>query len=204
MERLRLLTVLLNLVFVVYRKRRYESIRGLGRLGILPNQQTHPGLPDGNIAAYAQTLAGHIVAIVKRENARQIVTLGPTGYDNNPDHIAGYDASVIAAQELTDAGFAINLLALNANHTGEHKVLAQEAIHRKLGAMACHESQFPIAHASKLRYEDTTFLDLAEHYIETDFWEDFHLYHPLILEGETYNLHTNAAVQLMPIRVSVR
>lgn len=150
----------------------------MSQLGFSLENQHYLDLPDGELSAYQDEITEQIIATIALRGISQIVTLGRQGYDEHPDHITTHLAAEAAAKELrATCERRLGLLALNAVHNGEHRRLANLALlRRKLGAMACHRSQFPI----EVDHEGAT--------IDTEFWQSFSHYHPLIFYGETYNI----------------
>lgn len=122
------------------------------------------GLPDGELPTVRDTLTKEIAQAIQTLGVTRIHTLGQSGYDGHPDHQATHQAA-------TDAVRTLELLqppriwALNAAHSGELRTTGDP--YRKLGAMACHISQFALD--------------------DPQFWHQFSLYTPLIWEQETYD-----------------
>lgn len=124
---------------------------------------------------HEDTLAEVITELLAVQGMQRIVTLGRAGYDGHPDHVTTHLAGERAIKQLAQTDRQLEHLALNDTHTGEWHRPATD-LWCKLGAMSCHASQFAITrHPGHLA-------------IEPAFWESFSPYHPLILQGETYDL----------------
>lgn len=144
--------------------RQQESQRGLEHLGVPYDNQIYTGMPDGELEGQCQLLADEIVLAAQSLGITHLHTLGRQGYDGHSDHIATHEATMLATKQLADTAPA-SVLALNAAHKGELAVRGDP--YRKLGAMACHISQFAL-------HND-------------QFWAEFSRYTPLIWAQETYD-----------------
>ncbi len=174
--------------FIVERKRKQESERGLACLGLTLKQQTYLGLPDGNLTKHLPDMTEQIITFVNRHDVFRVFTLGRDGYDNHPDHVATHNAAETAIGILNEQyGKHLTLLALNNLQGGSHALVATEDSRKlKLAAMSCHKSQFVIAPFKE--YEDKTCHQLDGFAIQASCWKHLSIYHPLILQGETYDL----------------
>lgn len=136
-------------------------------MGVPYENQLYLGLPDGELAEQGGLLADEILLAARSLGITHLHTLGVLGYDGHSDHIATHEATVLAAKQLAVADTP-TVLALNAEHQGEHAATGDRYL--KLGAMACHASQFALH--------------------DERFWREFDFYAPLIWQRETYDVQT--------------
>jgi LmbE family N-acetylglucosaminyl deacetylase len=151
--------------FVESGRRREESYHGLEYLGVPRNQQLYLSLPDGELENHIPQLRDAILEAMSSCAVNSLVTLGPDGYDDHPDHKASHNAALMSACEL-DPDKQPDIFALNSQHSGRH--VAGGHTWKKLTAMAHHQSQFDLDNP--------------------DFWQEFEPYAPLICQQETYDL----------------
>ncbi len=160
----------------------------MAMLDVTASRQVYLGLPDGQLWQHEAEIAEQLIALALMHNITRFLTLGRSGYDEHPDHITTHLAAETAARTLRSRHeHGMGVLALSATHNGNHRIAAHTASRqRKLGAIASHQSQFPISIASGKSDGDVVQLDGYE--VESGFWNSFSTYHTLILHGETYEL----------------
>lgn len=180
-------TTAVTVIFVAHGNRRGESKAGLKVLDISVSRQTYLGLPDGRLWAHQAEITEHIVTTILSNDIGEVMTLGRHGYDEHPDHITTHLAAESAIRVLRrQFGRAVGLSALSQNHSGNHVTAVYgDTRQRKLGALAAHQSQFPIHPADPEASGNKVTMD--GYAIDGDFWESFGLYHPLVLHAETYD-----------------
>lgn len=138
---------------------------------------------------YQEQIAEQIVSLVIGHDIGQIMTLGADGYDHHPDHIASHMAAESAARTLrTLYGRDLGMLTLNSTHRGHDAVESTPFLRqRKLGALASHQSQFPVEPLSE-RSGTKHHVAIEGFAIDADFWNNFADYQALIMQGETYDV----------------
>lgn len=149
-------------------------------------------MPDGSLKGYHDELAASIVETSLESNITSLFSLGEDGFDGHQDHISSHEA-VVAAAGILRYGYGrdVRHYSLNSRHSGEQVVFATHGSRaRKLGAMACHQSQFDI---SRPGTDLAGRLDIHGHTVGEEFWSGFKPYHPLITDKETYDLNPVAA-----------
>ncbi len=97
-------------------------------------------MPDGELADHIPQLREAIQELLADTAISTIVTLDEDGYDHHPDHIAVHDA--VTGLTPDGGNRQRRLWLLDSAHQGEHIVTGDPK--RKLGAMACHTSQFDL------------------------------------------------------------
>ncbi len=175
--------------FVADGRRLHESQAGLQQLGIDVDHQQYPMLPDGSVDRHDNQLAELIVSYALANGICRVVSLGKSGFDGHPDHIASHQATSQACDILrNDCGQDVQQLSLNGDHHGGH-IVASTPLRRerKLGAMACHVSQFDIRRSEDANDSDGR-LVIAGFTIGQAFWEGFATYQPLVVDRETYDI----------------
>lgn len=182
-------TIPATVIFVTRGNRRNESERGLASLDVSPGGQIYLGLPDGELWQHQAEIAETIVSVVIRHNIGHVMTLGANGYDHHPDHIASHFAAANAVRTLrTHYDRNLNLLTLNNRHCGSEAVKSTTYLRqRKLGALASHQSQFPLSPLNG-GFATEHSVVVEGFVIDPDFWNSFAHYQPLILRGETYDV----------------
>lgn len=122
--------------FVDSGKRRLESIRGLGTLGIDLEHQHYAGLADGRLQNQITALSGSIIDLASRNGFDTVISFGADGFDGHDDHKATYTAAALASAET------------GLRHVTRTKDFAEAAIEYtgnpelKFTAMALHASQY--------------------------------------------------------------
>lgn len=145
-------------------------------------------MPDGELWKHQAEITERLVSAVMANNVDRLMTLGASGYDHHPDHITSHEAAVHAVEILHRRYQRdIGLLALNNGHCGSETVHGTpHTRQRKLRALASHESQFPLEPLNGSAVSSGQ-LAMAGFAIDAGFWDSFSHYHPLILDGETYD-----------------
>lgn len=174
--------------YVIKGRRRTESQRGLERTGIAVDHQYYLNLPDGDLADTQQfaQLTTQLYHLLLSEHITRVVTLGPEGFDEHPDHIATHLAVIKAIEriQLEHPDAAFQIFALNAHGNGSHAVPVDTR--RKLHAMCAHKSQFLVSEAAVSPFEHC--ITICGCSIDSAFWDYFAPYHELILKQETYDI----------------
>lgn len=115
----------------------------------------------------------------------RIVSLGADGYTGHTDHQAAHVAASAAIAALRLQNLDIEHASLNSTGEGRlRRPATVGAISRKLAAMACHKSQYPVAPFSTGHTSETIWAGYA---IDRTFWSTF-VCRNLITKGETYDL----------------
>ena len=121
--------------------REVESRLSLESLGVAADRQTYLHLPDTKLVKYTGTLALGIARHALHYNLSDYYTLGQSGYDNHPDHIATHQAAAIA-QTLLSRTQPIRIWELSPDGSADITVNAGHT--PKLGALAFHQTQMPL------------------------------------------------------------
>ena len=105
--------------------------------------QEYWDFPDAKLVKYVQPLSAGIRLHAKRYRLHHYFTLGETGFDGNPDHIATHYAALEAQARLAEVGHFITIWALAA--PGQSCDLVVPACSTpKLKALAHHQTQMPL------------------------------------------------------------
>jgi LmbE family N-acetylglucosaminyl deacetylase len=171
--------------FVINGGRILESQAGLAHVGLpLERQFYMDGPEDGNLMNSVPVLALKIAGLVIRHDIKRVVSLDPLD-KHHPDHVATYDATVLATKLLEAEGYDVEHLALDDAGNGELWFPATvDTIRRKLGAMAQHKTQYPVREIDTAITNEVLFAGYA---IDPEFWSSF-VFRSLILQGESYNV----------------
>lgn len=181
-------TIPVTVIFVARGNRRNESQRGLAALDIPLDGQIYLGLRDGELWRHQEEIEDKIVSAVIGYDIGHIMTLGADGYDQHPDHITSHLAAANAARTLrTKYSRDLGMLSLNSGHSGHDVVVGTPFLRqRKLGALASHQSQFPVMPLSESGINDRHVV-VGGFAVDPDFWDSFSQYQALIMQGETYD-----------------
>jgi LmbE family N-acetylglucosaminyl deacetylase len=131
---------------------------------VQPARQVYLGLPDGAIGGDGK-LQLYVSQVAADFNPDRIFTLGPSGYDLHPDHIASHYAALGAVSLLRDTDSEVTAWQLSQSHEGE---FIGGSYWQKVGAVAMHASQTVSPNI--------------------DYWGGTDLYTPLIVKGEYYGI----------------
>ena len=178
----------MTVIFVARGNRRSESQLGLAVLDVPLDGQIYLGLPDGELWRHQEEIEEEIVSAVITFGIGHIMTLGANGYDHHPDHITSHLAATNAARTLRKRyGCDLGMLSLNSEHSGHDVVVGTPFLRqKKLGALASHQSQFPVAPLSEGSQTDHHVV-VEGFAVDPEFWESFAHYQALIMQGETYD-----------------
>jgi|GEM_PF-6341283 len=119
--------------FVEAGGRRFESVRGLGALGVAAEHQYYAGLQDGRLSRNVTLLGGLAFKLAEQHGLDSIVTFAADGFDGHIDHMATYLAGRYA--ELPH--YVRSASATDYAFEGDPQM--------KMAAMAEHASQYDLA-----------------------------------------------------------
>ncbi len=164
--------------------RKEEARTGLGPQGLgLQDKLIRIGdLPDGQLDRHDPAVMDLITRFATKLGLSHVVTLGPDGGDNHPDHRASHMATMRAV------GNTVTVLALNAHGAGSHEVSGDPAT--KLAAVAHHASQWPLVAIGPGKTTPEGWEEVSGFAIPPSHRDDFAHYRRY-LYSETYDVHTS-------------
>jgi LmbE family N-acetylglucosaminyl deacetylase len=127
-------------VFVREGQRIFESLAGIALRGIPTEQQYYRTLPDGQLKHYAGSVALTIIDVALQQEAKQLVSFGPRGFDGHGDHRATYQGSLLAACVL---GLPL-LTRFDIDQTADPDLVFCGSRQDKLASIRTHPSQYDI------------------------------------------------------------
>lgn len=130
-------------LFSFQRKRIGELHNSYAFLGNVPPERIHRlQLTDGEIGLNIMQAAIAIAELIAIFRPSIFVSPGPCGFDNNPDHIAMHEATLIANRLTAQTiGNRAVIWALNSNGPSDAEIRFDPDL--KLEAVLLNESQFP-------------------------------------------------------------
>lgn len=134
--------------FVRGGKRRLESVRGLGSLGVALERQHYAGLEDGRLAHQAAVLGEAALKLAEQHSADTVVSFGPDGFDGHRDHQVTFAAAAMVAQAGLRHVVRADSTQGNRNdyddQSDQNNMVYAGDPAVKLAAMAHHASQYDL------------------------------------------------------------